>query len=84
MPEEAFQKIYGFLNTIPRIHAKNESEIRNFREAILYLSRTGCQVRMLTLFENKWNKEKGEKNSIGEWIIFNFCRRGVGSREQLR
>jgi transposase len=47
IPEETFQKIYGFLTTVPGIHAKNESEIRIFVEAVFYLCRTGCQVRML-------------------------------------
>jgi transposase len=49
IPEEVFQKIYGFLVTIPEIHTKNESEIRIFMEAVFYLCRTGCQVRMLPL-----------------------------------
>jgi transposase len=47
IPEEAFQKINGFLITVPGIHAKNESKIRVFLEAVFYLCRAGCQIRML-------------------------------------
>jgi transposase len=47
IPEEAFQKIYDFLVTIPGIHTKNESKIRIFLEAMFYLCRTGCPIRLL-------------------------------------
>jgi transposase len=45
--EETFQRIYGFLTTISGIHVKNESGIRVFIEAIFYLCRSGCQIRLL-------------------------------------
>ena len=47
IPEESFQKIYDFLVTISGIHTKNESKIRSFLDAVFYLCRTGCQIRML-------------------------------------
>jgi transposase len=45
--DEVFQKIYDFLVTIKGIHTKNREKIRTFLETIYYLSRTGCQVRLL-------------------------------------
>lgn len=45
--DQIFQKIYEFLQTIPGIHVKDKNGIRIFLEAIFYLCRTGCQVRML-------------------------------------
>ncbi|MDR2781589.1 MAG: IS5 family transposase, partial [Holosporaceae bacterium] len=47
IPNDVFQKIYDFLITIPKIHIKNEKKVRIFIEAAHYLSRTGCQVRLL-------------------------------------
>ena len=42
-----FQKIYEFLRNFPGIHSNNETKTRIFIEAIFYLCRTTCQVRML-------------------------------------
>jgi hypothetical protein len=47
VPNDVFQKFYDFLVTIPKIHIKNEKKTRIFIEAVHYLSRTGCQVRLL-------------------------------------
>lgn len=45
--DKTFQKIYEFLRTISGIQVKDEDKTRNFFEAVFYLCRTGCQVRML-------------------------------------
>jgi len=45
--DDVFQKIYAFLVTLKGIHTKNKEKIRVFLEAIYYLCRTGCQVRLL-------------------------------------
>ncbi|GHT96501.1 hypothetical protein FACS1894122_14880 [Alphaproteobacteria bacterium] len=40
IPDEIFQKIYGFLVTVGGIHTKNEGNVRIFLEAVYYLLRT--------------------------------------------
>jgi transposase len=47
IPNDVFQKIYDFLVMIPKIHVQNEEKVRIFIEAVYYLSRTGCQTRLL-------------------------------------
>lgn len=47
IPDDVFQKIYDFLRTIKGIHTKSKEKIRIFVEAIYFLSRSGCQVRLL-------------------------------------
>ncbi|MDR2075239.1 MAG: transposase [Holosporales bacterium] len=44
--DKDWQAIYSFLQTIPRIHIKDEYRTRKFIEAVYYLLRTGVQVRM--------------------------------------
>jgi transposase len=63
IPNYVFQKIYDFLVTIPKIHIKNEKKTRIFIEAVHYLSRTGCQVRLLP-------KEYGNCFSIYQRFLY--------------
>lgn len=67
--DKTFQKIYEFLRTIPGIHVKDEHKTRIFLEAVFYLCRTGCQVRMLP---------KGYGNYFSTYQkILRWKRRGV-------
>jgi transposase len=47
IPEKIFQKIYDFLCTVNKIHTKDRERIRIFLEAVYYLVRSGCQIRLL-------------------------------------
>jgi transposase len=47
--DEVFQKIYDFLVTMKGIHTKKREKIWTFLEAVYYLCRTGCQIRLLPL-----------------------------------
>jgi transposase len=47
IPDEIFQKIYDFLVTMKGIHTKNREKVKIFLEAVYYLCRTGCQIRLL-------------------------------------
>lgn len=49
-----FQKILKFLKTIKYLHLKNKKRLRKFLEAIFYVTRTGCQWRMLPFFYGDW------------------------------
>jgi len=47
IPDYIFQKLYAHLRTVKGIHTKDDGNIRTFLEAIYYLARTGCQIRLL-------------------------------------
>jgi transposase len=49
-----FKKILKFLMTIKGIHKKNIERLRKFIEAIYYMSRAGCQWRLLPYYYGSW------------------------------
>jgi len=51
---ETWEKIYCFLKTEKGIH-KNEFRLRRFIESIWYMSRSGCQWRLLPAYYGKWS-----------------------------
>ena len=52
--EKEWKEIFGILSSIKGIHAKNEANIRQFIEAVWYVSRTGCQWRLLPSSYGYW------------------------------
>ncbi len=52
--DTAFERILNFLSQIKRIHKRNISRLRLFFEAIYYVSRSGCQWRLLPYYYGKW------------------------------
>lgn len=52
--KSVWEKIYNFLKTEKGIH-KNEGKLRMFIEAIWYITRTGCQWRLLPEYYGNWN-----------------------------
>jgi transposase len=55
LPDLTWQKIYGFLKTCSGIYVGNEDEIRRFLEAILWITRSGAQWRLLPPTYGNWN-----------------------------
>ncbi len=53
-PDE-WSKIYQFLLSEPHVYAGNESECRLFLEAVLWISRSGAQWRLLPEQYGNWN-----------------------------
>ena len=49
-----FEKILKFLDQIKRVHKQNIPRLRLFIEAIYYVSRAGCQWRLLPYYYGKW------------------------------
>lgn len=75
--DKTFQKIYEFLRTILGIHVKNEHKTRIFLEAVFYLCRTGCQVRMLpkecgNCFAIYQKFSRWKKKGIWQALFFHF------------
>ncbi len=52
--EESFESILKSLNQIKGIHKNNKQKLREFIEAIYYISRAGCQWRLLPTYYGKW------------------------------
>ena len=49
-----FAKIVKFLDEIKGIHKRESARLRLFLEAVYYISRSGCQWRLLPLYYGKW------------------------------
>lgn len=52
--DTAFEKILNFLSQIKGIHKRNTRRLRLFFEAVCYVSRSGCQWRLLPYYYGKW------------------------------
>jgi transposase len=55
LQDKQWQKIYVFLQEHPRAYAGEESQCRLFVEAVLWISRSGAQWRLLPEKYGKWN-----------------------------
>ena len=55
LPPEQWSKILSFLRDCPDIYVGNESECRRFVEAVLWITRSGAQWRLLPSEYGKWN-----------------------------
>ncbi len=53
--EDQWAKIYRFLKDHPGVYAGNEEQCRNFIEAILWITRSGAQWRLLPESYGNWN-----------------------------
>lgn len=52
--EREWKEIFKTLRSLKNIHTKNEAYLRQFIEAIWYVSRTGCQWRLLPPSYGNW------------------------------
>ena len=55
IPPEQWSKILGFLRECPNVYVGDEGSCKLFVEAVLWITRTGAQWRMLPAQYGKWN-----------------------------
>ena len=53
--ENEWRKIYAFLQSHPRAYAGQEADCRRFLEAVLWITRSGAQWRLLPEEYGSWN-----------------------------
>jgi transposase len=62
--------IYDFLDSCDGIYTKNEKTVKNFVEAVLYITRSGVQWRLLPAEYGNWNtvyRRFAEWSEKGVW-----------------
>ncbi len=55
IPDEQWSKIYEFVKTCPGSYAGQEAACRKFVEAVLWITRSGAQWRLLPKEYGRWN-----------------------------
>lgn len=75
--EEAWRKIYSFLQKAKEVYCRNEAKIKRFFDGVFWIMRTGAQWRELPEKFGKWNSVFQRFN---EWcdkhiweILMEFC-----------
>jgi len=53
--EDEWQKMYSFMQNHPRVYAGKEADCRLFLEAVLWITRSGAQWRLLPEKYGQWN-----------------------------
>jgi putative transposase len=53
--EQTWQKLYKYLRDFEGIYTRNEEKVRRFVEAVLWMSRSGAQWRLLPAEYGHWN-----------------------------
>lgn len=65
-----FEKILNFLQQVKGIHTNNTKRLKIFIEAVHYLCRSGCQLRLLPFYYGNWravHKRFKEWSDRGIW-----------------
>jgi len=52
---QQWEKVLSFLKTCPNIYIGQESDCRNFLEAVFWMTRSGSQWRLLPTEYGNWN-----------------------------
>lgn len=55
LPDEQWSKIVGFLHICPDLYVGKEDDCRRFVEAVLWITRSGAQRRLLPDEYGNWN-----------------------------
>ena len=77
LSDDQWQKILPFLRTCPNIYIGQETECRQFLEAVLWIARSGGQWRLLPPEYGSWNTiykrfARWSENDVFE-KLFEFC-----------
>lgn len=75
--EDQWSKIYQFLETEPHVYTGKESRCRLFMEAILWVTRSGAQWRLLPSAYGYWNSvyrrfSRWEEKGVWERMLAHF------------
>jgi len=55
LPDAQWQRIYALLQTLPGLYVGNETKVRIFFEAVLWVTRSGAQWRLVPATYGPWN-----------------------------
>ena len=55
LPDAQWQRIYALLQTLPGLYVGNETKVRTFIEAVLWVTRSGAQWRLVPTAYGPWN-----------------------------
>jgi putative transposase len=78
LTDEQWQKILPILKTFPEIRLGAGREVRRFLEAVLWITRSGAQWRLLPRSYGKWNSvyrrfDRWSNQSVFEKLFEHFA-----------